>query len=338
MTLKQPVSFDDPARGVSLTLHGGDAPRATVAYRTSDQRTELSAQVAIDADQAQALADLAAVMAQPGAAHLDEHRMRFGNLARRAGLALPRAAAAMQAAVRWLLSSREDTNYTYDLTPQNRLHLAHLIAVVTGRPVAEIKGYMDELESDAALQAHIAAAFDGQPAPARAVADRKARYSRRLGWYALARALKPGLIIETGVDKGLGCVVLCAALLRNQVEGRPGRYLGTDIRPEAGGLLSGAYAGVGRVLYGDSIASLQTVTDPVDLFINDSDHSADYEAREYEIIAPRLSAAAVIIGDNAHVTDKLAAFAESTGRRFVFFREQPQDHFYPGAGIGLAFR
>jgi hypothetical protein len=25
-------------------------------------------------------------------------------------------------------------------------------------------------------------------------------------------------------------------------------------------------------------------------------------------------------------------------RAFLFFREQPQDHWYPGAGIGIAYR
>ncbi|TAK98666.1 MAG: hypothetical protein EPO08_18590 [Rhodospirillaceae bacterium] len=61
-------------------------------------------------------------------------------------------------------------------------------------------------------------------------------------------------------------------------------------------------------------------------------------AREYRTITDPLSPRAVLIGDNAPVTDKLAAFAEATDRRFVFFREQPLDHFYLGAGIGIAFR
>jgi len=335
MTLKQPVSFDDPAKGVSLTLYGGDEPRVTLAFRAPG--VELTAQGVIDPDQKAALDDLVAVIEAPGAAHLDEHRMRFANLAKRASLGLPRAGETLRAVMRWLLVSREDTNYTYDLTPQNRLHLAHLLAVVTGCPVTEIKGYMAELDGDDALRAHIAANFDAQTPVARAISDRYARYGRRMGWYALVRICKPKLLVETGVDKGLGSVVLCAALLRNRAEGSAGRYLGTDIRPEAGALLTGPYAEVGRILYGDSIASLKTIADPIDLFINDSDHSADYEAREYETIAGRLSAEAVVIGDNAHVSDKLAAFAEATGRKFVFLREQPQDHFYPGAGIGLAY-
>jgi hypothetical protein len=76
---------------------------------------------------------------------------------------------------------------------------------------------------------------------------------------------------------------------------------------------------------------------PVDLFINDSDHSAEYEAREYEAIAPLLSENAVILGDNAHVTDKLARFSREQGRNFLMFNERPKDHWYPGAGIGISF-
>ena len=92
-------------------------------------------------------------------------------------------------------------------------------------------------------------------------------------------------MIETGVDKGLGSVVVCAALLRNRAEGAPGNYLGTDIRPEAGALLTGPYAEVGRILYGDSIGSLETVTGPIDLFINDSDLSSSGEPGSTRSIA-----------------------------------------------------
>ena len=334
MPLERSVSFDDAARGVSLTVQPG---RLDLGFRTPDG-LQITAQVGVSPADAQALDDLAAVMASPGAAHLDDQRLRFGNLARRAALAMPTAANALRAVALWLLRSREDTNYTYDLTPQNKLYLAHLIAVVTTRPVAEIKGFISEIESDAQLRDHLARAHDAQSPAARGVSDRTARYSRRIGWYALVRALKPRLVIETGVDKGLGSVVLCAALLRNKAEGAVGRYLGTDIRPEAGALLTSPYNDVGRIAYGDSIATLATIAEPIDLFINDSDHSADYEAREYETIAPHLSDRSVILGDNAHVTERLAAFAESTGRRFVFFKEQPADHFYLGAGIGIAFR
>jgi hypothetical protein len=157
-----------------------------------------------------------------------------------------------------------------------------------------------------------------------------------LGWYAFVRILKPRVVVETGVDKGLGSVTVCAALRRNAAEGFPGRYFGTDKNPDAGFLLSAPYSEFGQILYGDSIESLKTIPQ-VDVFINDSDHSADYERREYEIVGPRLSTEGLILGDNSHCTDVLARFSAEHDRQFLFFQEKPKDHWYPGAGIGISF-
>lgn len=234
----------------------------------------------------------------------------------------------------WLVKSREYTNYTYDLEPRNKRHLAAFVAHVVGRPYTEVLGYIREIEEDADLKAAIAA---GQSTKATG-ADTEMPYGRRLGWYALVRALKPRFVVETGVDKGLGACVLTAALRRNAMEGFEGRYAGTDINPEAGYLLRGEYAEYGEILYGDSIESLGRLTEQIDFFINDSEHSAEYEAREYVAIQEKLSDDAIIIGDNAHVTDCLMTFALETNRQFLFFREEPAGHWYDGAGIGVAFR
>src|SRR5207248_9880418 len=59
--------------------------------------------------------------------------------------------------------------------------------------------------------------------------DVEPRYGRRLGWYALTRATKPRVLVETGVDRGLGTAVLAAAMLRNAQEGAPGLVYATDI-------------------------------------------------------------------------------------------------------------
>ena len=150
--------------------------------------------------------------------------------------------------------------------------------------------------------------------------------------------MKPRVVIETGVDKGLGASLLCSALQRNVAEGFPGRYYGTDINPHAGRLFTAPYTEFGEILYGDSITTLAALDVQIDLFINDSDHSADYESREYETILPKLSARAIILGDNAHVADALADFSRTRGRQFLFIREEPLDHWYLGAGIGVSFK
>ncbi len=260
---------------------------------------------------------------------------RLAGVVFRARLPLPFVWRIVSSATCWLFKSRETTNYTYDLTDRNVSHLIEFVAVVTGRPSQEVRGFVREIEEDEALAAHIA--LRTMESGLRFKSDPVARYGRRLGWYAFVRALKPRMVVETGVDKGLGACVLAAAILRNRSEGHEGRYIGTDIDPRAGCLLSGRYAEVGEILYGDSIASLRKFKNEIDLFINDSDHSAEYEGREFEVVAPFLSTRAVVIGDNAHVTDELMEFANRTGRNFLFFREDTGRFWYPGSGIGVAY-
>lgn len=228
----------------------------------------------------------------------------------------------------------ELSNFTYDLTSRSLTELAHVVAVASGRPFAEILGFVTEVQDDAKLHNTLYEGLRQRGYASDAIAN---PFGRRAGWYAFVRALKPRVVVETGVDRGHGSLVLCAALLANAAEGIPGRYYGTDIDPQAGWLLRGEYAKVGKILYGDSIKSLEALNETVDLFINDSDHSAEYEYREYQTIASKLSRNAVILGDNAHVTDKLARYSAESNRSFLFFKEEPKDHWYPGAGIGISF-
>jgi predicted O-methyltransferase YrrM len=234
----------------------------------------------------------------------------------------------------WTFSSRETTNFTYDLTARNQEYLAHTVSVVTGAPYATVAGYLREIQENADVRRHVIER--SRMGPKGSVCDQTCAIGRRMGWYAFVRILKPRVVVETGVDKGLGSVVLCAALMRNRADGFPGEYFGTDINPDAGFLLAEPYNSVGRILYGDSIESLQSIP-RIDLFVNDSDHSAQYERREYETIAPRLTSGGLILGDNCHCNDVLADFSASRGRQFIFFREEPKDHWYPGGGIGISF-
>ncbi len=232
----------------------------------------------------------------------------------------------------WARSDSEDSNFLYALTPMSRLNLTHTLANVFDISVADVGALMEEIETDRAFNDHVRAGL-------LRLLPGVSSFSigRRLGWYVAARLTKPKLVVETGVDYGLGSCVLCAALLRNAAEGSSGRYLGLDIRSDAGQLLTPPYAKVGRMIYGDALESLSAISEPIDLFINDSDHSFDYEAREYETIKNRLSPVAVILGDNSHCSPSLARFSEDNGRRFLFFKEEPAQHWYPGAGIGFSY-
>ena len=238
--------------------------------------------------------------------------------------------------VRWLIRSRETTNYTYDLEASNKRYLVSLLSDIVNVRFDQMMSYISEIEDDQELRRHIQAATAGSNYAF--VADNEVRYATRLGWYAITRATKPRVVVETGVDKGLGSCVLAAALKKNKEEGHEGYYFGTDINRKAGYLLSGVYADYGRILYGDSIESLKSLNATIDLFINDSDHSAEYEAEEYKTIADRLADDAIILGDNSHATSQLLDFSLATNRHFVFFQEKPNEHWYPGGGMGISFR
>ncbi|WP_203713097.1 class I SAM-dependent methyltransferase [Asanoa siamensis] len=238
--------------------------------------------------------------------------------------------------VRWLFTSREHHNYTYELTKLSREHLAWFVSITCAVPVATVRGYFAEIDNDTALRGHIESATAASAR--RGLADKHVRYARRIGWYAIVRAKRPAHVVETGVDKGLGTCVLAAALLRNTAEGSPGTVTSLDINPEAGYLARTApWNGVVDLVIGDSIASIGALDRKVDMFLHDSDHSVAHERREFEAVEAKLAPGGMLLTDNVTVTNVLAEHAERTGRRFLAYRETPSRHWFPGDGIGLAW-
>jgi len=235
----------------------------------------------------------------------------------------------------WILRSRETTNFTYPITNRCKGHIANAVATITGCSVSKAREMVNEPQGDKALLNHIRKAVT--KSRLRHQTDEQAHFGRRLLWYALVRITAPALVVETGVDKGLGALLMCAALRRNNAENKPGRYLGVDIDPNAGSLFGGELADCGEIVCGDAIDTISHLTQPIGVYICDSDHDPKYEAREYEALRGHMQSGGIIIADNAHVSDALMEFAEGVGLSFLFVSEQPKDHFYRGAGAGVAF-
>lgn len=235
---------------------------------------------------------------------------------------------------KWAYLDTEDSNFYYEITDHNKNILINLISFITKKNKNLIKQYFNELDSDFKLKNYLTQKIKKLGYGNDAVIN----YGRRIGWYALARALKPRVIVETGVSHGIGSCILCKALQNNIKEGYEGYYYGTEKDLEAGKLFLQKYKKIGKILYGDSIGTLKKFNLKIDLFINDSDHSADYEYLEYNTILNKISKKCIILGDNCHVTNKLWLFSEEQKRKFLYFHEEPLNHWYPGAGIGISFR
>jgi len=234
---------------------------------------------------------------------------------------------------KWIMSDTEYSNFYYELTDISLENLAQSTAAICRIPVVEIDRYFEELLNDKELARHIESGFQlinvGK--------DSTVAYGRRIVWYAIIRALKPKIVVETGVEHGVGACVITSALLRNQSEGFLGRYIGTELNEKSGTLLSGGYASVGQIYFGDSIETLSRLEEKIDVFINDSSHDSNYEFREYLAISNKLGSKAIILGDNAHASTSLSSFSRQFNRNFVFLPEQPSNHWYSGGGVGISY-
>ena len=232
--------------------------------------------------------------------------------------------------VDWLVRGRETTNFTYELNSLNRDQLCWFISAVTGAEIGQVRAWMRELEDDSDLANHLTRRLSSNPR--RRICATEPHWARRSGWYAIVRAAQPDLVVETGTHLGLGSCVIAAALLRNG----HGRLTTIDIDPEAGYLIGEPWASVIDRRTGNSTELLGSLKD-IDVFLHDSLHTYDYETRELTAVEPNLHADAIVLSDNAHESSALSDWAERSGRHYLFFKEQPIDHWWPGDGIGAAW-
>ncbi len=231
----------------------------------------------------------------------------------------------------WLLRSRENACFTYDLKPVNREHLAWFTATVTGSPVAEIRGYLDEVERDGVLREHVRRTL--AVSPRRRTCDHLVRYARRAAAYAAVRALKPSHVVEAGVHRGITSCLAAAALLRNG----HGRLTTVDIDPQYGELTrQGPYAQVIDRVVGDSVTALAEQRQ-IDLLLLDTYVGAAHESAELDAAAPGLGADGIVLSTTSHWLTSLADWSERSGRTFLHFREDPAGHWHPGEGYGASF-
>lgn len=229
----------------------------------------------------------------------------------------------------WLTTSREHTNFTYNITERNRHQLLWFCSNVTGAPIAECRQLAAELLSDDDLSDRIRVA--AQDCPRRGIIDVEPRFARRVAWYVLIRILKPSTVVETGTDLGLGAVVLGRALERNGF----GQVVTVDTNPESGSLLDSFRDLPIERRVGSSLEIIPKVG-PIDFFIHDSDHRAEYEREEFELAIRHGSNELTLLSDNAHVTTVLAEIAEECDMQFTYISEEPESHWWPGDGVGVA--
>jgi hypothetical protein len=233
--------------------------------------------------------------------------------------------------LRYVLFDPELSNFTYEIS--NHDELADFVANALVIERSQAAGYVQEAEQDGELRELLRERTRG-----RLDRRRTPLYGRRLGWYALVRALKPALIVETGIHDGLGSVLLLRALQRNRAQGAPGRLISVDVDPTAGWLVHESLRRDWTPVYESTFTALPELLtrEQVGMLVHDSDHTYECELFEFQQAVCHPAECIALVSDNAHATSALRDVCSSLGVEYRFYAERPRNHFYAGGGIGLA--
>ena len=234
---------------------------------------------------------------------------------------------------RFVLTSPEPDNYTYEIA--NEEDLARWAAAVVRCDLDVATAFISEPDRDVTLSARLRAATAGHWLWSK----RSPPFGKRLGWYALTRALRPRLVIETGTHDGLGSLLLLRALELNGQDGYPGKLVSFDVNPSAGWLigehqlwelrLEASQEGMSEVLAAEGA---------LDMFIYDGWHTYEAERADLEIAAAHLSENGVLLSDDAQVSRALRDVSGRLGFDYLEFQEIPLGHFYAGAVLAAGRR
>jgi predicted O-methyltransferase YrrM len=230
----------------------------------------------------------------------------------------------------YVLFDPEVGDFSYEL--DNEDELVDFLARTLDVEGAAIAGYLAEIDSSPELTSELSARVRRRP-------DMKRRIglAQRVAWYAVVRATKPRLVVETGIKHGLGALVLLVALARNAQEGSPGRLISFDPDPFSGWVVPDHLRGAWQPVFATSFDALEDTLagEQVDLFICDTPPDHDIESFEMTTALSHAAPGIILIAGNGDRTTVLRELAAERGGEYRFFVERPRHPVYPGAGLGV---
>jgi cephalosporin hydroxylase len=178
------------------------------------------------------------------------------------------------------------------------------LSTVTNCRAKEIRAFLEEPFDDAEFADHLRRTTNLVGQAAVSTADLYAK--KVLILYAAARALKPQIVVETGVANGVSSSYLLLAMQKNCtgelhsiemgdssviLKGQPAGWVVPKQLRERWTL----HIGLSEAILPGLLPSLP----PVDLFIHDSLHTYEHMMLEFELAFPYLKAGGLLLADDA---------------------------------------
>jgi hypothetical protein len=232
---------------------------------------------------------------------------------------------------RYVLLDPEVGDFSYDL--DNEDELVQFLASTLDLDAAALAGYLFEMHADPTFTSELAARTRWRP-------DMKRRIGLgpRVGWYAMVRALKPQLVLETGIKHGLGSLVLLRALQRNAQEGSPGRLISLDMDPFSGWVVPERLRSNWETVFASTFDGLEPALEgrEVDLFICDMPPDDEIEDFETRTVMRHAASHITLIAGAGDRTTAMRNVTAELGGEYHCFTERPRHAVYPGAGLVVA--
>jgi predicted O-methyltransferase YrrM len=189
------------------------------------------------------------------------------------------------------------------------------LASISDSNVASIRGYLEEPFQDEKFYEHLRLSEHIFGESKITSADFYAK--KVVLQYALVRALKPAVVLETGVASGVSTAYFLLALKKNGCGALDSIELGdTAFLPPGrspGWVVPDWLRAPWKMHIGDSrelLAPLAQKLAPLDIFIHDSLHTYDHMTLEFEQAFPYLKPGGILIADDALWNPAFNEFSE----------------------------
>lgn len=237
---------------------------------------------------------------------------------------------------KWSIKSKELGTFTYKLTDNNIAYLLHNLCIITNLSYNQIENYYKELYNDDNLVKYVIDKITNSKY--KSIKDARCDFGSRIAYYCIVRAMKPKIVVENGVEIGYTGIVLCTALLKNKAEGFSGTYYGFDKDSDAGLLISdNPYNEISQIILGESLETLSKFTEPIDFYFSDGGRSSAYENEEFKLLQQKINEFGIVVSNKLQFSNATTQFAKQLQKKHIYFREDPLNHWYPGAHIGIVF-
>ena len=223
-----------------------------------------------------------------------------------------------------------------EIDQETRENIQNFVKSLTKANHAEIKGYLSEILGDNQFLDSIAnksnEASGKQPFSLKVLAIDRPSY---LALYVLCRALKPTVVVETGVASGMSSSYLLRALDKNG----KGKLYSIDvpwhtvtqnwkphfseetltampIEKTSGWIIPDFIRSRWELIIGKSTEKLPQLLNnvgPVDVFFHDSEHTYDNMFWEFKTVWPALKKGGILLAHNIEATNAFVDFEGSVG-------------------------